>query len=168
MIKENKMKTMKRSEVLKLTNALGKIRTKYSGNLAYAILKNLNKLQVECSMIMEAFDNQKMSESFAEFENKRVDLVHKYAVKGENGEFEVSEGNYVLKPEYADIFKKEFDELSEEYKDAINQRKEQMSKLNDSLSEEVQVETYTIAAKYVEVMDAEDMDAISILIEGLD
>ncbi len=163
-----KMKTMKRSEVLKLTNALGRIRTKYSGNLAYAILKNLNKLQVECSMIMEAFDNQKPSEAFAEFENKRVALVHKYAVKGENGEFEVSEGNYVIKPEDAEAFKSEFDVLAAEYKDAIDERKDHIEKLNASLSEEIQVETYTIASKYVEAMDAEDMDAISILIEGLD
>ncbi|MCP4650347.1 MAG: hypothetical protein GY853_09760 [PVC group bacterium] len=132
------------------------------------VLKNLREVQAEIDIFEETM---KQSEKYTAFENKRNDLIRKYAVKDENGNPK-SKTQKVNGQEMAffdiedtNCFNEEINILQEEYKIDIEEREIQVNNYNEELKEEVEIniikidddlvpddidgETYEILLKYM-------------------
>lgn len=105
---------------------------------SYAVARNLSMLKSEMESLKKAIS---MSKEFAEYEFKRVELAESFAVV-ENGKPKVVNGEYEIKDEEA--FKVKFELLQHSYKEAIDGRKKQLSKLRELLKEEIEIDLYMI------------------------
>ena len=122
---------------------------------AYAIAKNVSKIESELKFMDKA---RAKSEKMEEFSKKRTEMLEKHANKDENGKPMKKNGMMPGVVEY-DVFdksgeiKKAFvtadSKLREQYKDAIEKYEKQMDDYEKMLDEEVEFEFHAIKPEYV-------------------
>lgn len=130
---------MKKQEIVDLYNGLSVIKDLKGVKLNYAIAKNISLLEPEVKALQKAHMS---SDSFQEYEKKRVEIAEKYAKKEENGNPIIVNDNYILEDKYG--FTKEVEKLNKEYKKTIDERKAQMEEVDKLLLEEVPIELHKI------------------------
>ena len=138
---------------------------------AYAMAKNKKAIESE----IQTFDELlKADEKLTEYENRRVKLCEKYAKKDENGkvimiDVKDEKGNKVREQydiEDEDKFIKETDKLGVEYKEVLDERKEQIKKFNEFMLEDSTVELYKVKEDNVpEDITSAQLNSIFDLIE---
>lgn len=79
------------------------------------------------------------SDEFKEFENKRIKLCEKYAIKNENGE-PIKENNVYKGLVGNENFNFDLKELRENYKDAVEEQEKIINEFNDLMNEDVDLD----------------------------
>jgi hypothetical protein len=158
---------MKRRDVVRIFNALQDLSSTAKGEFAYAIIKNLRKLDSEIAAIAKLGGT--VSDKYREYNDKREELARKYSEKDESGAAVIKNNSYVLVPENTEAFNTEFAALSEEYKAEIYEYNKQTKDYNDAMEESTDVEIYRIRKENLpNDLSARDMASIMELIEGLE
>jgi hypothetical protein len=122
---------MKRKKILAMQQAFSQLeKGQHSFKFSYFIARN-NKLVKEEVEIW-----QKMilpAGKFKEYEDKRMDMIKKFAEKQSNGIYKIENGEYIIVPEKQKDFDKEIEKLKKRYKKALDEREKQMKDFDDSL-----------------------------------
>lgn len=130
---------MKRTNLIKLWNALNLFNDSYNAHFSYFIAINKNRLKTEIE-IMEKLT--KPSEQYIEFNKKREEIAKKYSAKDNDGKVVIIDNKYDIIDKIS--FNNEFKELIGEYTETIAEYNNQMKDYNDFIAEEVEIKTHSI------------------------
>ncbi len=157
---------MKKSEIVLLYNGLNSV-----GNLAgvifsYCVNKNLNIITPEIEALQRSITPSK---EFLEYDNKRIEIVKKYAAKDGKGEFimKVTNGQQSYDVgENEKVIEDEMLPIREEYKEVISNHEKQMTEYNALLDTDSNVELYKVKLENVpKDITAQQMKSIFLIIE---
>lgn len=141
---------VKNKQILQMQNTITQVATKDIGSVKFrwGISRNVDIINRESEAI-EKF--RKPSDKFVEFERKREETVQKFAEMDETGQYRVDDRfrQYIVAPEKRDDLEKALDPLREEFKDAIEDREEQLRDFNELLEEETEVDFYRVDTDYI-------------------
>ena len=138
---------MTKQEALNLYNGLQNVSNLKGAKWAYAIARNVEKLRPEVEALRKAYT---MSEEFADYEGKRLELAQKYSVKEKNVPKTVKIGQteeYLIADK--DKFNQEVAKLQKKYNKAIVERKKQLKDFNEILGEKIEIDLYMIDSDYI-------------------
>jgi hypothetical protein len=161
---------MKNLDLYRLKQALEGLGSVENVSFAYAVVKNLKLLEKEIEVLEEV---RKPSEEFMqEFQPKVDELVKKHAKKDEDGNPEQGDGpqgpTIQVDPKNKVKFEKEFAALEKENQALVDQRMEQLTKFNDLLQEEVEIELVKIKKEDLpEDIKVAELYGISDILEDL-
>lgn len=124
---------MRRAELFSLYKRLPSLKDLKGVKLAYTIVRNTKKLEEEINIYQELF---KPSEKFLEFEEKRIELCNKFCDKNEEGKPIINNGVY-QGVDKNNLFIVEYERLKNEYVNELKERDDQIKKMNEFLSEEI-------------------------------
>jgi len=133
---------MKKQNVLNLWNGLHAVSGLKGAKWAYAVAKNINNLKSEIEALQKSIAPSK---EFSEYNNKRLALAQKHAIKKEGKPQTVKIGNteeYLIKDK--NKFNKELKPLQKEYKKALDERDKQMKDFEEILKEEIKIDLYMV------------------------
>jgi hypothetical protein len=132
--------TITRQELLELWHGLPALANLTGFKLGYAVARTKAKLRPEVEALDEAL---KPDKDFQKYEEKRLILCQKYVQKDAQGNPAVQNGQFIF-GENREVFEKEMAPLSEEYAQAIEDRKTQFEDYQDSLRDPITVEVHQI------------------------
>jgi len=123
---------MKNKELFTLVNAI-RIVGKYEGlKFAYAMARNLRKVETE----IEIFNTiLKPSKELTECEMKRIEICVKYADK-ENNQPKMVNNNYIIGDKNKKEFDKEITKLRKDYKKTLDRQTKNIEDYNKLMEEE--------------------------------
>lgn len=130
---------MRKSELLKFEAGLNSVSNLKGVKFAYAVAKNLSKVKPEIEAIKKSSEPY---ENLNEYEKLRLELCEKHAKRDDKGVIITESQQYVM--EDIKVFNKAFDKLRKESKEALNQRDDQIKKLEEFLKEESTLELHKI------------------------
>lgn len=134
---------MKRKEFGVAINALDSVSDLKGVKFAFCVLKNRKKIEGQVEEDKPIFEEiLKPSEGFKEYEQKRIMLCESSSEKDEEGKA-ITEGDRYKIPDM-DKFNVDLSELSNEYKEAIDDRKHQIDEYNSLMEEDIEVEFQVI------------------------
>ena len=131
---------MKNRELFNLYQGLKSVGNLTGVTFGYAVNKNLRIVGAELEILKES---NKPSEKFAEFLRKQEDIVRKYAKKGEDGNFIITNGSYDIKGSEKEVTE-EVAPLREEYKETLEARETQEKSYQELLEKESDVKLYMV------------------------
>lgn len=113
--------------------------TKLDKRFDFARNRTIDNLTPEVTEIIKARESG--IERYNEFESKRNELIDKYCLKDENGNFVNSGDKYVFNSleDEKEAYNKLRD-LADEYKDALNERQKEIDIYNEIVKEEIEVD----------------------------
>lgn len=132
--------------------------------LNLAIVKNKNKM---AELIKEVEESYKVTDSYKEFEEKRVEICIKHATKDKEGNPEISEAReYVFTDEERTKFDRAIKKLSKEYQEDIDFRQNQLKELAELEEKGVDFSYITIREKDLpREISTEQLDALYFMIK---
>lgn len=128
-----------RNDLMSLNNVLDSLKDEFYPIMKYAIKINKSILKNEVEAIREAYKSN--SERYNEFETKRYELFD------EKGKIKEGKSN-------------DLKALEEEYKDALEERKEETNEFMKLLLEEIEIEIYQVSNDLIPNLSQEDYDKI--------
>ena len=150
---------MTKNDALNLYNGLQNVSNLKGAKWAYAIARNVEKLRPEVEALRKAYT---MSEEFADYEGKRLELARKHSVKEKGTPKTVKIGQteeYLIADK--DKFNQEIAKLQKKYNKAIVERKKQLEDFNEILEEKVEMDLHMIDSDYIpEEITPEQVSAI--------
>lgn len=153
--------TLKLKEVLDLNKALVDLNLKGS-KFSYAVAMNITRLKPEVDSIMAS---NKQRDDFSAYDKERIELAKKHAEKDSSGRPIIIGNSYKL--ENQEEFQKEFTELKEKHKEAIDYREQQNKELDELLETETVIDLYKIGIEEVpEEITTKQMTDIFHIIES--
>jgi len=165
---------MTRREVVELKNFVDSLGENIEGSLEYKffIIKLRKALEEEVEGYREALkDYPTVTEETAEFERKKNEILLKYAKKDENGNpvlHTLANGTQI--PLFADQESEqkaieEINKLTEEYKEALETRENNIKMQNEFLEKDADIELQKIAIEKRYLPDDIDFKFLEMLIE---
>lgn len=145
-----------KSTVLEINAALGELAKLARGpKLAYAIAKDLGKLQPEVRAIEKA---REPSAAFAKIDAERAALAEKHAARDEQGhpltypvtQNGVATGQRAYQIENPAAFEAAFEALKEQHAETLAEREAQLAAWRQLLDDDTVVELHTIPLELVE------------------
>lgn len=125
----------------------------------YIRSRNLELLSSEVNQLLKARDPSNIK--FGEFEKKQEEIFVKYG--------ELRDIKRFIKDEYKDIAIIELTKLKEEYKDVIQERKEEIDIYNELLYEKIEFDIAMISFKYLpDIVSSGWMKALRPMIKETD
>jgi len=159
---------MKKSNLVKFHNFLSNLKTNKSLNIkfAYAIQRNLSKIQPEIDALIEVEKTLK-NERVVEFQNKRIEIAKEYAVKDENGNIIFSEDSNSFNISNTFEFNKKVEELFEDYKDDFAELDKRRKEYDEILSEEIELDLVKVDFGVLPEtgISAEDFEVLDVMIK---
>lgn len=154
------MSTMTNAEASELFQALNKgvFAGLKGAKFSYALVRTKDILKRELQILEDSF---KEKETFNEFEAKRIELATKLCEKNEAGEPDVEQNKFKFSSDNDVTFKAELKKLQEEYKEALDERSQQIDNFNKMLAEPVSYEVHKIA--FVDVPEDISQEQMEIL-----
>lgn len=154
---------MKRAEVLSLSAIFDQLKRVRETKFAYAIARNMRLLTAEVESIREA---GRLPDKFIEFEQRRLQLVGKYALRDKEGQMIMSGLNNAQIANPGE-FERELAALRDEYKNAIAEARAKNGEVDDLLKSGVEIDCYEIRADVLpKELSADEMLALMPLITG--
>lgn len=131
---------MKNSELFELFNTITAPDFKYKGaEFNYIIAKNVAKLKPELEALQKGLE---ATEEYKEYDTKRIEILKKYAVKGENGEPVIENNAFKLSDKTTAL--KEIEELQKENKEILDARTRQEQEYQELLNKESTIEIHKL------------------------
>ena len=128
----------------------------------YALVRTKDILKRELALLEESF---KEKEKFIEYEAKRIETAKELCDKDEKGEPIIEQNRFKLSEENDGKFKAKLEELQSEYKDALEERTQQMENFNKMLKENVSFEVHKINLNDIpEEVTQEQMEILYLMI----
>jgi hypothetical protein len=140
------LKKLKNSDILDLAEGLYRINDgsfESTKRFSYAVILNSGVLENIAKAVLEI---SKPSDSYAEYEHKREELVSEYAVRDENGDVLLREGRYVkIDVDRREELESKIKELDEEYFDVLDIREKDLKEFEEVLNDEVELDIKTVS-----------------------
>lgn len=131
---------MKNSELFELFNTITAPDFKYKGaEFNYIIAKNVAKLKPELEALQKGLEP---TPEYREYDSKRIEILKKYAVKGENGEPVIEDNSFKLADTTTAL--KEIKFLQEENQELLDARKKQEEDYQELLNKEATIEIHKL------------------------
>lgn len=114
----------------------------------FALDKNRTKLQE----VVDELSNREASlytEEYKAYDTARVDIIKKYAVRGEDGEIVITNDNATIKPESISEAEAELKELESRFAETLSTYKESVDEFRKFINETVDFEFTKIAFKFI-------------------
>lgn len=154
--------SMKKSEIISLYNGLNSVGNLVGVIFGYACRKNIDIIKPEIEALQVAVTPSK---EFLELDQKRVDIVKKYANKDEKGNALIVNNQFDVKGNEETV-EKEVGVLRDENKDIFEARDKQVNEYNKLLDEDAKVELYKVKLENVpKEITAAQMNSIFAIIE---
>jgi pyruvate/2-oxoacid:ferredoxin oxidoreductase beta subunit len=135
---------MTNQKIIELADALNKVKSLSGIRFAYAISKNINKVNSEIETFKERTNQSK---EFQEYEKERIELVELHAKKDEKGKSIIVGNEYQI--DNKEAFDAQFEVLKEKHKEVIDARQKQIDDFNLFLKEESKIELHKVDYKDV-------------------
>lgn len=119
-------------------------------NIFFKLALSRNKLNIHKEAVAIR-DIIRQSKDFRQYEESRINLCKKMALKDENGAPMLRDGSYVF-PNQSE-FDKALEDLKKKdkkYQQAIKEQEEKIDSFNEGLKETIEIEYYPIEAKYLD------------------
>ncbi len=140
------LKTLKNYQIIDLMEAFTKIgekQIKSNKKFSYAVILNDETLQPKIKALRSI---AQPSDSYAEYEQKRNDLLVEYAKVDVAGNIKINDvGMVEFKDGVDGEVDTKFKALNEEYADIIEERNNDITEYNEILDKEVEVEIETLS-----------------------
>ena len=157
---------LKRKDVVRLHNTLMAVSEFAKGELAYAVVRNLKKLESEILAIAKL--EPEIPQELREYESARITIVEEFAEKDENGTAVIKNNNYTIPEEVRADFDTKISELQAKYAPIIDSYKNLYDEYIKSLEVESDVDTYEIKQAHLSSdITASQIKDLSVIIEGL-
>lgn len=137
----------------------------YQGlDFAYAVMKNKQLID---NKLMEVDFIRNVSPQVLEYEEKRVKLCEEYAQKDENGRPIIEKDLYVIMEQDREIFRGKMEELFEQYRPFIEERRQQVDLFTQKMNSPVDFEFIKIEKKDIppQISTAQELEDIAFMIE---
>lgn len=152
---------MTKQEMFTLYKSLNQLGQLKGVKFAYAVSRNLKKIQPEIDAMDKSFEP---SEDFKKFDEERVELAKTHAKKDANGEPETKNNQFIMEDQA--VFEVEFTALREKYAEAVKEREDQAKEYDELLKTESSVELYKVKLENVPVdITAMQLHSINEIIE---
>jgi hypothetical protein len=115
---------------------------KHSVKFAFFIVKNLKSVKEEIESIQE-LSSQGISDSFKEYENKRVKLILENCERTKDGKPLVENNSFVVKEDKKEEVVSRIDSLREAYKESIEDEERRQKEFLEFLNEEYELPNKT-------------------------
>jgi len=122
-----------------LNELLNEEKSKFNKGFTFAVTRTMDSIKPEVRAIIEARETG--VDKYKEYEEKKMELVSKYASKDENGE-PVSENSQWTfpSPEVKTKAQEELNAIRGDYEEAIQERAKEIDLYNELAAEEVEIE----------------------------
>jgi len=135
------MEKFKKVEILDINNVLNSLNGAYKIKFKYALKKNKDILKKEVEAIEEV--RKTNCKRFEEFEQKRTELLKCSIEFNDYGSPVMSGPNmYRLKDDKKDEYNEKMKQLTEEYKDALDEREKELKAFSEFLNEEIEIDVF--------------------------
>jgi len=139
---------MTNNEMIQVHSALTKHLTSYKGRLAYAVNRNINRID---SLLKEIQKTIEPSEEYKAFDSERIKLCEQYADKDETGNPKKQGNEFVITDKSA--FSVEVETLNQKYQTTIADRDERVAAFHKLLDDEADLEWFTIKLDSIDIED---------------
>lgn len=154
---------MLKKDIISLYNGLNSVGSLVGVIFGYAVNKNISIIKPEIEALQKVATPAK---EFLEFDQKRIDIVKKYAKKDDKGDFIVKDNQYDV-GENRELVEQEVEALKEENRVVIDARDKQINEYNTLLEEEVKVDLYKVKLESVpKDITAAQMASIFLIVDG--
>lgn len=149
---------MTHNDLVQLHNDLKKNLGSYKGKLAYAINRNLGRIE---KIVTALADTIKPSEDYSQkFDAPRIELCRKFSELDDSGKPRMDQlpngaGKFVIKEQDREEFEAELSTLSAEQKDLIDEHQVKIDAFNKLMDEEAEIDFFTIDP------DTADLDSLT-------
>lgn len=131
-------------------------------DFSYGIAKNRKILKSFIDHLDEKF---KPSKDYSEYENERLNLAIEMSEKDENGQPKIVNNAYVIKKDLRDNFKTALQELRVQYSKTIEDNKNMLLKLEETLMEDKEVDVHFIKKEVLPKLTPKQMESIIPILE---
>ena len=153
-----------KQQIFDLYNGLNAVGHLGGAKFAYAVARNISKLQPEIDALNKAYA---ASEDFVAYDKERAQLAESHATKVDGKPQKTVENGiakYVIEDQ--EKFDKDLKVLQEKHKEAIDKRQKQLDDFQEILKEETEIELYAIPPEYIpENIKAQEMAGILLIID---
>ena len=151
--------------VYQLTNsrrALDNVSAYQGVEFAYAVFKNKQLID---NKLMEVDFIKNVSPEVIEYEEKRVKLCEDYSKKDDTGKPVIENDLYMILDQ--DTFKGKMEELLNQYKPFVEERRRQVELFNQKMNMPVEIQFVKIKKEQIppQLNTAKDLESISFMIE---
>lgn len=138
---------------------------KYNKYVLFALDKNRAKLITNYNTILEK-EKELTDPKYKEFNDKRIATIKKYALLDENGDVVVENDNARINPSFIEEFGAEIENLTTEYSETITKNSESIKKLEEFVSESIEMDFVKISFKYIpEELDPKQYALLSLFVK---
>ena len=164
------LKTLKNYQIMDLAEAfmrIGKIENLVSTKkFSYALVLNDERIQSNVKAITSI---AKPSESYIEFEQKRQEIISKYADTDSDGNIILNDNRWVVfKPENREAAVEEIKSLTKEYSDVIELRNKDIDEYNELLDADVELNIHMVSLDDVPEEVGKDIFLMKLLVHMID
>ena len=163
------LKKLKNYQIVDLAEAfmrIGKLNIVSTKKFSYALVLNDERIQSNVKAIREI---AKPSESYAEYEQKRHDIISKYADVDGDGNIILQDNRWVIfKEGTKDLAVSEMNALNDEYKDVLELRIKDIEEYNELLESEVELNIHMVSIDDIPDAIGEDLFLMKLLMHMID
>jgi len=161
---------MLKKEVVALYQGLNRVGNLSGVKFAYAVSRNLAILKPEIEALEKITEP---TDEYKKFDEERVKLVEKFALKDDKGKAKMVSmkenpqlTEYVVDPLKQEELNKEFEDLKNEYKEAVEGRENQIKEYNELLNTESEIQLHKISQSEVpNQITASQMNSIFAIVD---
>ncbi|PKQ69402.1 hypothetical protein BZG01_00240 [Labilibaculum manganireducens] len=155
---------MKKQDLFRLQQGLQQVANLRGVKFAYAVAKNIRKVNAECEDIQQGI---KASDDWEELEKQQREINMYHCKKDESGNpIPDSNGQFIIPQERKDDHKKEMETLKEANAEAYTAREKQIIDYNKSMSDEIEFSLHTIKEEDLPAeITASQLDGIFEMVE---
>jgi hypothetical protein len=150
-----------KQQVLDLNKGLHNVSRLGGARFAYAVARNLSKLNSEVESIAAAFDAH---ENFIAYDKERAEVAATFAEKNPDGSPKLEGQRYIVTDE--DALAKALEPVKEKHKAAIEEREKQIKDFEELLKEEVEIDIYMVNQIFLpETITADQISGIILMVD---
>lgn len=155
------------AELFKTISSLPK--KEYNRFFLYAVEKTKTELKTHIEEIAKREYEVVYDENLRKFENERIDILERYAVKDEAGKPVIVDNKYDISPENMEIVKTETKELSDKYEADFVRVQDARKAFQEFIKEEIEVNVVKTSFKTLpENMDSDLFNVVLKLVKETD
>jgi len=163
------LKTLKNYQIMDLAEAfmrIGKMNIVSTKKFSYALVLNDDRIQSNVKAITEI---ARPSEFYIEYEQKRQEIISKYADSDADGNIILADNRWVVfKEGTKETAMDEMSTLNEEYKDILESRNKDIDEYNELLDSDVELNIHMVDLDDVPEEVGKDLFLMKLLMHMID
>lgn len=163
------LKKLKNYQIMDLAEGfmrIAKMNIKSNKKFSYAIILNDERIQPNVKAVINI---AKPSDEYKEYEDKRNEIISKYADVDGDGNIILKDNRWVIfKESEKDLAVKELSNLNDEYVDVIDKRNEDIKEYNDLIESEEEINIHMVKLDDIPSEIGEDLFLMKLLVPMID